>query len=157
MTNKGATSTQTVFTLIMRKNFSAVFHLKTGVRELFVTLFNWSTEKSEVFSSLWLIRSATSIQTAFTVIIGKNFCAEFHLKTAVRELFLTLSNMSSEKSEVFWSLWLIRIVTSIQTVFTVIIGKDFSADFPSKSGVRELFLTLLLGLLKRVKFCHPYD
>ena len=157
MTNKGATSIQTVFTLIIRKTFSAVFHLKTGVRELFVTLFNWSTEKSEVFSSLWLIRSATSIQTVFTVIIGKNFCAEFHLKTAVRELFLTLSNLSSEKSEVFWSLWLTRIVTSIQTVFTVIIGKDFSADFPSKSGVRELFLTLLLGLLKRVKFCHPYD
>ena len=157
MTNKGATSIQTVFTLILRKNFSAAFHLKTGVRELFVTLFNWSTEKSEVFSSLWLIRSATSIQTVFTVIIGKIFSAEFHLKTAVRELFLTLSNLSSEKSEVSWSLWLIRIVTSIQTVFTNIIGKDFSADFPSKTGVRELFVTLLLGLLKRVKFCHPYD
>ena len=157
MTNKGATSIQTVFTLILRKNFSAVFHLKTGVRELFVTLFNWSTEKSEVFSSLWLIRSATSIQTVFTVIIGKNFSAEFHLKTAVRELFLTLSNLSSEKSEVFWSLWLIRIVTSIQTVFTVMIGKNFRADFYLITTVRELFLTLLIGLLKRVKFIHPYD
>ena len=209
MTNKGATSIQTVFTLIIRKNFSAVFHLKTGVRELFVTLFNWSTKKSEVFSSLWLIRSATSIKTVFTVIIGKiliadfhsktgrrelfvtlftwsseesenfsslwlkrsatsiqtiftlilgrNFSAVFQLKTGARELFLTLFNLSSEKSEVFWSLWLIRIVTSIQTVFTVMIGKNFCADFPSKTGVRELFVTLLLGLLKRVKFCHPYD
>ena len=157
MTNKGATSIQTVFTLIIRKNFSAVFHLKTGVRELFVTLFNWSTEKSEVFSSLWLIMSATSIQTVFTVIIAKNFSAEFHLKTAVRELFLTLFILSSEKSEVFWSLWLIRIVTSIQTVFRVMIGKNFCADFYLITTVRELFLTLLIGLLKRVKFFHPYD
>ena len=209
MTNKGATSIQTVFTLIIRKNFRAVFHLKTGVRELFVTLFNWSTEKSEVFSSLWLIRSATSIKTVFTVIIGKilsadfhsktgrreifvtlftwsseesenfsslwlirsatsiqtiftvilgrNFGAVFHLKTGARELFLTLFNLSSEKSEVFWSLWLIRIVTSIQTVFTVMIGKNFCADFYLITTVRELFLTLLIGLLKRVKFFHPYD
>ena len=139
------------------KNFNADFHLKTGVRELLLTLFILSSEKSEVFSSLWLIRIATSIQTNFTVIIGKNFSADFHLKTAVRELFLTLFNLSCEESEVFWSLWLIRIVTSIQTVFTVIFGKDFSADFLSKTGVRELFVTLLLGLLKRVKFCHPYD
>ena len=209
MTNKGATSIQTVFTLIIRKKFSAVFHLKTGVRELFVTLFIWSTEKSEVFSSLWLIRSVTSIQTVFTVIIGKNFSAEFHFKTAVRELFLTLFNLSSEKSEVFWSLWLmrivtsiqtvfrvmigknfcadfylittvrelfptlfnlsseksevfwslwlIRIVTSIQTVFTVMIGKKFCADFYLITTVRELFLTLLIGLLKRVKFFRPYE
>ena len=139
------------------KNFNADFHLKTGVRELFLTHFILSSEKSEVFSSLWLIRIATSIQTVFTVIIGKIFSAEFHLKTAVRELFLKLFNLSCEKSEVFWSLWLIKIVTSIQTVFTVIIGKHFSADFPSKTGVREVFVTLLLGLLKRVKFCHPYD
>ena len=131
--------------------------MKTGVRELLLTLFILSSEKSEVFSSLWLIRIATSIQTNFTVIIGKNFSADFHLKTAVRELFLTLFNLSCEESEVFWSLWLIMIVTSIQTIFTVIFGKDFSADFLSKTGVRELFVTLLLGLLKRVKFCHPYD
>ena len=209
MTNKGATSIQTVFTLIRRKNFSAVFHLKRGVRELFGTLFNWSTKKSEVFSSLWLIRSATSIKTVFTVIIGKilsadfhsktgrrelfvtlftwsseesenfsslwlkrsatsiqtiftlilgrNFSAVFQLKTGARELFLTLFKLSSEKSEVFWSLWLIRIVTSIQTVFTVMIGKSFCADFYLITTVRELFLTLLIGLLKRVKFFHPYD
>ena len=99
----------------------------------------------------------TSIQTVFTVIIGKDFIADFILKTGVRDLFLALCNWSSERSEVFWSLWLIGIVTSIQTVFTVIFGKDFSADFPSKTGLRELFVTLLLGLLKRVKFCHPYD
>ena len=139
------------------KNFNADFLLKTGVRELFLTLFILSSESSEVFSSLWLIRIATSIQTNFTVIIGKNFSADFLLKTGVRELFRTLFKLSSEKSEVFWSLWLIRIATSIQTVFTVINGKHFRADFPSKTGVRELFVTLLLGLLKRVKFCHPYD
>ena len=131
--------------------------MKTGVRELFLTLFILSSEKSEVFSSLWLIRIATSIQTSFTVIIGKNFSADFYLKTAVRELFLTLFNLSCEKSEVFWSLWLIRIVTSIQTVFTVMIGKNFCADFYLITTVRELFLTLLIGLLKRVKFFHPYD
>ena len=99
MTNKGATSIQTVFTLIIRKNFSAVFHLKTGVRELFVTLFNWSTEKSEVFSSLWLIRSATSIKTVFTVIIGKILSADFHSKTGRRELFVTFFYL------VFWREW----------------------------------------------------
>ena len=118
--------------------------MKTGVRELFLTLFILSSESSEVFSSLWLIRIATSIQTNFTVIIGKNFSADFHIKTAVRELFVKLFNLSCEKSEVFWSLWLIRIATSIQTVFTVIIGKHFSADFPSKTGLRELFLTLFI-------------
>ena len=139
------------------KNFNADFHLKTGVRELFLTHFILSSEKSEVFSSLWLIRIATSIQTVFTVIIGKIFSAEFHLKTAVRELFLKLFNLSCEKSEVFWSLWLIKIVTSIQTVFRVMIGKNFCADFYLITTVRELFLTLLIGLLKRVKFFHPYD
>ena len=139
------------------KNINCWFSFKTGVRELFLTLFNWSSEKSEVFWSLWLIRSATSIQTVFTVIIGKNFSADFHLKTGVRELFLTRFNWSSEKSEVFWSLWLIRSATSIQTVFTVIIGKNFSADFHLNTGVRGLFLTIFVRLLKRVKFFDPYD
>ena len=118
------------------KIFSADFHLKTGVRELFLTLFNWFSEMSEIFSSLWLIRSATSIQTVFTLIIGKIFSADFHLNTGVRGLFLTLFFWSSEKSEVFWSLWLIRSATSIQTVFAVIIGKHFRADFRLKTGVR---------------------
>ena len=108
--------------------------------------------KSEVFSSLWLIKSVTSIQTVFTVIIGKTFSADFHLKTGVRELFLTLFNLSSEKSEVFSSVWLKRSATSIQTVFTVIIGKIFSADFHSKTGVREILWHILLCLLKRAKF-----
>ena len=152
-----ATSIQTVFTVFIGKTFRADFHLKTRVRELFVTLFTWSFEKNEVFSSLWLIRSATSIQTVFTVIIGKNFSADFQLKTGVRELFLTLFNLSSEKSEVFSSLWLIRSATSIQTVFTVIFGKKFSADFHLKTGVRELFLTLFNLSSERVKFFHPYD
>ena len=125
----------------LEKNFSADFHLKTGVRELFLTLFDWSSVKSEVFSTLWLIRSATSTQTVFTVIIGKNFSADFHLKTGVRELFLTLFDWSSEKSEVFSTLWLIRSATSIQTVFAVIIGKKFRADFRLKTGV-TIFLTL---------------
>ena len=137
--------------------FLCWFSFKNVSERTFVTHFNWSTEKSEVFSSLWLIRSATSIQTVFTVIIGTNFSADFHLKTGVRELFLALFSWSSEKSEVFWSLWLIRIVTSIQTVFTVMIGNKFCADFYLKTTVRDLFLTLLIGLLKRVKFFHPYD
>ena len=152
-----ATSIQTVFTVIIVKNFSADFHLKTGVRELFLTLFNWFSEMSEISSSLWLIRSATSIQTVFTLIIGKIFSADFHLNTGVRGLFLTLLFWSSEKSEVFWSLWLRRSATSIQTVFTVIIVKNFSADFHLKTGVRELFLTRLIGFLKWVKFFQPYD
>ena len=139
------------------KNFNADFLLKTGVRELFLTLFILSSENSEVFSSLWLIRIATSIQTVFTLIIRKNFSAVFHLKTGVRELFVTLFNWSTEKSEVFSSLWLIRSATSIQTVFTVIIAKNFCAEFHLKTAVRELFLTILIGLLKRVKFFHPYD
>ena len=139
---RSATSIKTVFTVIIGKNFSADFHLKTGVREFFLTLFNWSSEKSEIFSTLWLIRSATSIQTVFTVIIGKTFRADFLLKKGVRELFLTRYNWSSEKNEVFSTLWLIRSATSIKTVFTVIIGKNFSADFHLKTGVRELFLTL---------------
>ena len=157
MTNKECYLYKNSFHSHQWKNFNAGLHLKTGARELSLKLFNLSCEKSEVFWSLWLIRIATSIQTNFTVIIGRNFSADFHIKTAVRELFVKLFNLSCEKSEVFWSLWLIRIATSIQTVFTVIIGKHFSADFPSKTGVRELFVTLLLGLLKRVKFCHPYD
>ena len=69
------------------------------MRELSLTRFNCSSEKSEVFSSLWLKRSATSKQTVLTVITGKKFCADFHLKTGVRDFFLTLSNLSSEKSE----------------------------------------------------------
>ena len=87
----------------------------------------------------------------------KKFSADFQLKTGVRELFLTLFNWSSEKSEVFSSLWLKRSATSIQTIFTVIIGKTFSADFHLNTGVRGLFPTLFFGLLKRVKFFHPYD
>ena len=122
---KNANSIQKVFTVIIGKNFSAYFHLNTGVRELCLTLFDWSSEMSEIFSSLWLTRSATSIQTVFTLIIGKIFSADFHLNTGVRGLFLTLFFWSSEKSEVFWSLWLIRSATSTQTVFTVIIGKNF--------------------------------
>ena len=149
---RNATSIQTVFTVTIGKNFSADFHLKTGERELFLTLFNWSTEKSENFSSLWLIGSATSIQTVFTVIIGKNFSADFHLKTGVRELFLTLFNWSSEKSEIFSSLRLKRSATSIQTDFTVISGKKFNADFRLKTGVRELFLTLFKWSTERVNF-----
>ena len=137
-----ATSIQTVFTVIIGKIFSADFNLKTGVRGLFLILFIWSSQKSEVFSSLWLIRCATSIQTVFTVIIGKNFSADFQLRTGVREFFWTLSNLSSEKSEVFWSWWLIRIATSIQKVFTVTTGKFFSAVFRLKTGVREIFVPL---------------
>ena len=124
-----ATSIQTVFTVVIGKIFSADFQLKTGVREHFLTHFNWPTEKSEVFSSLRLIRSVTSIQTVFTVIIGKKFSAYFHLKTGVREFFLTLFNWSSEKSEIFSSLWLVRSATSIQTNFTVIIGKNLRLTF----------------------------
>ena len=135
-----------------KKKISADFRLKTGVRELFLTLFNWSSEKSEVFSSLWLIRCATSIQTVFTVIIGKNFSADFHLKTGVREFFLTFSNLSSEKSEVFSSFWIIRSATTIKTVFTVIIGKNFSADFHLNTGVRGLFLPLFLVFWKEWSF-----
>ena len=113
---RSATSKHTIFTVIIAKIFSAGFHLKTGARGLFLILFIWSSEKSEFFSSLWLIRSATSIQTVFTVIIGKIFSAVFHLKTGVRELFLTFFNWSSAKSEVLSSLWLIRFATSIQTL-----------------------------------------
>ena len=139
------------------KNFSCWFSFKNESERTFVTLFTWSSEKNEVFSSLWLVRSATSIQTVFTVIVGKNFSADFHLKTRVRELFVTLFTWSSEKNEVFSSLWLVRSATSIQTVFTVIVGKNFSADFQLKTGVRELFLTLFNLSSERVKFFHPYD
>ena len=154
---RSATSIQTVFTVIIGKNFSAYFHLKTGVRELSLTRPNWSSEKSEVFSSLWLKRSATSIQTVFTVIIGKNFSADFHSKTGEREFSLTHFTLSSEKSEVFASLWLKRSATSKQTVFTVITGKNFCADFHLKTGVREIFLTLFNWSTERVNFFHPYD
>ena len=149
---RSATSIQTVFTVILGENFSADFPLKTGMREFFLTLFIWSSEKSEVFSSLWLKRSATSIQTVFTVIIGKKFSADFHLKTTVREIFLTLFKWSSEESETFSSLWLIRSATSIQTVFTVILGKNFSADFHLKTGMREFFLTLFIWSSKEWSF-----
>ena len=147
-----ATSKQTVFTVFIGKTFSADFHLKTGVRELFLTHFNWSIEKSEIYSCLWLMRSATSIQTVFTVIVGKNFSADFHSKTGVRELFLTLFNWSSEKSEFFSSLWLIRSATSIQLVFTVNIGKNVSAAFHLNTGVRGLFLTFFLVFWKEWSF-----
>ena len=149
---KSATSIQTVFTVIIGINFSADFQLKTGVRELFLKLFHLSSENSEVFSSLWLIRSATSIQTVFTLIIGKNYSADFHLNTGKSGLFLTLFFCSSEKSEVFWSLWLIRSATSIQTVFTVNIGKKISADFHLNTRVRGLFLTLFLVFWKEWRF-----
>ena len=151
------TSIQTVFTVIIGKNLSADFHLKTGVRGPFLILFNWSSEKSEVFLSLWLIRNATSIQKVFTVIIGKNFSADFHLKTGVRELFLTLFDWSSEKSEVFSSLWLIRSATSTQTIFAVIIGKIFSADFRLKTVVRTFSNTFWLVFWKEWSFFRPYD
>ena len=102
---------------------------KTGVREFFLTHSNFSSERREFFPSLWLKRCATSIQIIFTVTIGKIFSADFLSKTGVRELFLTHFNWSTEKSENFSSLWLIRSATSIQTVLTVIVGKNFSADF----------------------------
>ena len=152
-----ATFVKTVLTVIIGKHFSADFHLKTGVREFFLTLFNWSSEKSEVFSYLWLIKSGTSIQTVFTVIFGENFRADFHFENGSERIFLTRFDWSSEKSEVFSTLWLIRSATFVKTVFTVIIGKNFSADFHLKTGVKGLFLTLLFGLLKRVKFFNPYD
>ena len=144
-------------TVIIGKIFSADFHLNTVVRGLFLTLFNLSSKKSEVFSSLWLKTSATSIQTVSTVIVGKIFSADFHLKTGVRELFLTLLNWSSEKSENFSYLWLIRSATSIQTVFTVIIGKNFTAAFHLNTGVREFFLTLSNLSSEKREFFHPYD
>ena len=111
-----------------------------------------SSEKREVFPSLRLKRSATSIQTIFTVIIGKFFGADFHLKTGVREFFLTHFIWSTEKSEVISSLWLIRNATSIQTVLTVINGKNFSAAFHLNTGVRGLFLTLFLVFWKEWNF-----
>ena len=83
------------------KGFKCWFSFKNGSERTFPTYFTLSSEKSEVFSSLWLIRSATSKQTVFTVIIGKHLNADFHLKTGVRELFLTLFNWSSEKSVFF--------------------------------------------------------
>ena len=154
---RSANSIKTFFTVIIGKNFSADFDLKTGVREFFLTLFNWSSEKNEVFSSLWLIKSGTSIQTVFLVIIGKTFSADFHLNTGVRGLFLTFFLGLLKRVKFFWSLWIKRIATSIQTVFTVIIGKNFSADFHLKTGVREHFLTLFNLSSERVKFFHPYD
>ena len=146
------TSIQTFFTVIIGKTFRADFLLKTGVRELFLTQFDWSSEKSEAFPTLWLIRSATSIKTVFTVIIGKNFSADFHIKTGVRGVFLTHFDWFSEKSEVFSTLWLIRSATSIKTVFTVIIGKNDSADFHLKTGVRGVFLTLFFVFWKEWSF-----
>ena len=101
--------------------------------------FFWSSEKSEFFWSLWLIRIATSIQTVLTVIIGKIFNAVFHFKTGVRGLFVTLFNLSSEESEFFSSLWLIRSATSIQTVFTVIIAKKNMCWFSFKNGCERTF------------------
>ena len=74
---------------------------KTGVRELFLTLFNWSSEKSEVFSSLWLKRSATSIQTIFTVIIGKTFSADFHVfpMMTVKTVCIEVATLISHKDQ----------------------------------------------------------
>ena len=154
---RSATSIQTVFTVIIGKNFSADFHLNTGVRGLFLTLFLifW---KEWCFLILMTNKDCYLYTNSFhSHHCKKKFSADFHLKTGVRELFLTLFNWSSEKSEFFSSSWLIRCATSIQTVFTVIIGKKFSADFHLNTGVRGLFLTLFFGLLKRVKFFDPYD
>ena len=109
-------------------------------------------KRVKFFSSLWLIRRGTSIQTVFTVIIGKNLSADFHLKTGVRGPFLILFNWSSEKSEVFSSLWLTRRGTSIQTVFIVIIGKNLSADFHLKTGVRTFSNTFWLVFWKEWSF-----
>ena len=139
------------------KKIQCWFSFENGSERTFSNTFQMVYRKGELFSSLWLTKSATSIQTVFTVIIGMNLSAEFHLKTGMRELFLTLFNWSSEKSEIFSSLWLIRSATSIQTNFTVIVGKIFSADFHLNTEVRGLFLTLFFGLLKRVKFFDPYD
>ena len=72
-----------------------------------------------------------------------------------RTFSYTVFFLSSEKSEVFWSLWLIRSATSIQTVFTVIIGKIFSADFHLNTEVRGLFLTLFLVFWKERIFLIP--
>ena len=138
------------------KNFSADFHLNTGVRELFLTVFNLSSKRVKIFI-LMTNKECYLYTNSFHSHHWKKFGADFHLKTGVREFFLTLFNWSSEKSEVFLSLWLIESGTSIQTFFTVIIGKTFSADFHLNTGVRGLFLALFLGLLKRVKFFDPYD
>ena len=136
----------------LQKKIQCWFSFKNGSERTFSKIFNWSSEKSEVFWSLWLIRSATSKQTVFTVIIGKNFSVDFRLNTGVRGIFLTLFKWSCEKSEFFSSLWLIRSATSIQTFFTVIIGKNFSADFHLNTEVRGLFLTLFLVFWKEWSF-----
>ena len=139
------------------KNFKCWFSFKNGSEKTFCNTFYLAFWKEWSFLSLWLIRSATSIQTVFTLNIGKILSADFHSKTGVRELFLTHFTLCSEKCEVFSSLWLKRNATSKQTVFTVIIGKNLNADFHLKTGVRELFVTLFICLLKRVKFFRPYD
>ena len=106
-----ATSNKQFSQSSLEKTLMLIFIQKREWEDFFLHFF-WSSEQSEVFWSLWLIRIATSIQTVFTLIIGKSFSAYFHLKTGVREFFLTLSNLSSEKREFFPSLWLIRSATS---------------------------------------------
>ena len=134
------------------EKYLVLFSFKNESERTFSYTFFCSSEKSEVFWSLWLIMSATSKQTVFTVILGKNFSADFHLNTGVRGIFLTRFNWFSEKSEFFSSLWLIRSATSIQKVFRVIIAKKFSADFHLKTGVRELFLTLFKSSSEKSEF-----
>ena len=108
------------------------------MRELFLTRFDWSSEKSEVFSTLWLIRSATFVKTVFTVIVGKNFSADFHLKTGVRGLFLHFYL-------VFWKEWSFFILMTYKECYLYTnsfhshLWKKFSCWFSFKNGSERTF------------------
>ena len=138
------------------KNFSADFHLNTGVRGHFLHFYlvfwkEWS------FFILMTNKDCYLYTNSFHSHHWRNVWCWFSFKNGSERIFLTFFNLSSEKSDVSSSLWLRRSATSIQTVFTVIIGKILSADFLSKTGVKKLFVTLFTWPSEKSEVFYPYD
>ena len=139
------------------KNFSCWFSFKNGSERTFSNTFYLVFWKEWSFLILMTYKECYLYTNSFYGHHWKIFSCWFPFKNGSERIFLTLFDWSSEKSEVFSTLCLIRSATPIQTVFTDIIGKTFSADFHLKTGVREFFQHFLIGLLERVKIFHPYD
>ena len=141
----------------LEKRFVLIFILKQEWEDFFLHFFlvfwkEWS------FFILMTNKECYPYTNNFHSHRWKNLQCWFSSKYgSERTFFLHFFLVFWKEWSFFWSLWLIRIATSIQTVFTVIIGKNFSADFHLKKGVRELFLTLFNLSSERVKFFHPYD
>ena len=139
------------------KKFWCWFSFKNGSERIFSNTFQFVFWKEWSFFIPMTNKECYLYTNSFYSHHWKNFKCWFSFKNGSEKTFWNTFYLAFWKEWSFLSLWLIRSATSIQTVFTLNIGKILSANFHSKTGVRELFWHILLCLLKRVKIFHPYD